>query len=187
MPKLASAVNIPSHAWSSHSGGGMARASLDDDDAWDDDFQTPHTPVHHIVWREDDGHGEPVDGRMESLRGSPGWWTGYQVDIGEEEATLETIDPTWRTTHWLQLVVQGISDDKVPWYEFISPLMVGIEGTALSLAKCLLMVWSVKVLGQDVCLPTPTALNIGQFMTREEVSEGIDKPLWFVAYSCALQ
>ena len=100
MPKLASAVNVLSHAWSSHSSGGMARASLDDDDTWDDDFQAPHTPVHCVVWRGDDGCREPIDGRMESLRGSPGWQTGYQVDIGEEEAMLETIDPTWRTTWW---------------------------------------------------------------------------------------
>ena len=102
---------------------------------------------------------------------------------------LETIDPTWRTTHWLQLAVQGISDDEVPWYELAIPLMVGTEGAALSLAKCLLAVWrwSVKVLGWDICLPTPTALNIGQFMTKEEVLEGVDEPLWFVAYSHALQ
>ena len=60
MPKLALAVNVPSHAQSSYSGGGMAWASLNNDDAWDDDFQTPHTPVH-------------CHGRMESLRGSPGW------------------------------------------------------------------------------------------------------------------
>ena len=32
-----------------------------------------------------------------------------------------------------------------------------------------------------------TALNIGQFMTKEEVSEGVDEPLWFAAYSRALQ
>ena len=31
------------------------------------------------------------------------------------------------------------------------------------------------------------ALNIGQFMTREEVLEGIDNSLWFAAYSHALQ
>ena len=168
MPKLALAVNVLSHAWSSHSGGGMAQASLNDEDTWDDDFQTPHTPVHSIIWREDDSLGEPVDGGMEALRGSPGWHTGYQVHVGEEE----TINPTWRTTHWLQLAVQGISDDEVPWYELVIPLMVGTEGTALSLAKCLLMIWrwSVKVLGWDVCPPTPTALNIGQFMTKEEVS-----------------
>ena len=50
MPKLASAVNIPAYAHSSCSSGGMARASLDDEDAWEDDFQTPHMPVCHIVW-----------------------------------------------------------------------------------------------------------------------------------------
>ena len=37
-------------------------------------------------------------------------------------------------------------------------------------------------------LPTaPTALNIRQFMTKEEVWEGVDEPLWFVAYSPTLQ
>ena len=125
MPKLASAVNIPSHAWSSHSGGGMAWASLDDEDAWEDDCQTLHTPVHCVVQREDGGCGEPVDGRIEASRGSQGWQPGYQIDIGEEETTLKTIDPTWRTTHWLQLAVQGISDDEVPWYELVIPLTVG--------------------------------------------------------------
>ena len=30
---------------------------------------------------------------------------------------LGTVDPTWRTTHWLQLAVQGISDNEVPWYK----------------------------------------------------------------------
>ena len=102
---------------------------------------------------------------------------------------LGTVDPTWRTTHWLQLVVQGILDDEVPWYELVIPLMVGTEGTALSLAKRLLAVWrwNIKVQGWDVCPPTLMALNIGQFMTREEVLEGVDNFLWFMAYSHAWQ
>ena len=54
---------------------------------------------------------------------------------------LETVDPTWRATHWLQLVVQGISDDEVPWYDLVTLLMVGTEGAALLLAKCLLTIW----------------------------------------------
>ena len=73
MPKLASAVNILSHAQSSHSGGGMAQDSLNDEDAWEDDFQTPHMPVCHVVWGEDGSCGEPVDGRMEASRRSPSW------------------------------------------------------------------------------------------------------------------
>ena len=189
MLKLASAVNIPSHAWSSHSGGGMAWVSLNEEDAWENDFQTSHTPVHCIVRGEDSGCGEPADGRMEASRRSPSWRLGYQVDIGEEETMHESINPTWRPTHWLQLVVQGISDDEVPWYELVIPLTAGAESAALSLAKHLLVVWrwSIKLLGEDICPPTPTALNIRQFMTKEEVAEGVGEPHWFVAYSHALQ
>ena len=121
MPKLALAVNIPSHAQSSHSCRGMARASLDNEDTWENDFQTPHMPVHCVVWQEGGSHREPAAGRMEASRGSPSWQPCYQVDIGEEEATLESIDPTWRATHWLQLVVQGITEDEVPWYKLVSP------------------------------------------------------------------
>ena len=189
MPKVASAVNIPSYARSSHSGEGMARASLDEDDTLEDDFQTPYTPVRCVVWQEDDGRRSPAEGRLESSRGSPGQRTEYQVDIGEEGDTLEMVNPTWRTTRWLQLAVQGISDDEVPWYKLITPLMVATEGTALSLVNRLLAVWrwSIKVQGRDVCLPAPTALNIGQFMTQEEVLENVDNSLGFVAYSCALQ
>ena len=49
------------------------QASLDEDDMWEDDFQTPHTPVRRIVWRENNGHGDPAEGRPESSRGSQGW------------------------------------------------------------------------------------------------------------------
>ena len=73
----------------------------------------------------------------------------------------------------------------MPWYEFVIPLTVGTEGAA----KHLLAVWqwSIKVQGRDICPPTPMALNIGKFMTREEVLEGVDDSLWFVAYSHTLQ
>ena len=60
---------------------------------------------------------------------------------------------------------------------------------ALSLAKCLLTIcwWSIKVQGWDVCPPALMVLNIGQFMTREEVLENVDNSLWFMAYSHTLQ
>ena len=84
---------------------------------------------------------------------------------------LEMVDPTWRTTRWLQLVVQGILDEEVSWYEYVALLMTGAKGMALSLAKCLLAIWqwSARVQGQDVCPPALTVLNIGQFMTWDEV------------------
>ena len=56
MPKVASVVNIPPYTWSSHSGEGMAQASLDQDEALEDDFQTQHMLVHRVMQQEDDGH-----------------------------------------------------------------------------------------------------------------------------------
>ena len=105
MPKVTSAVNIPPYTWSSHSIERTAWASLHQDEALEDDFQTQHTPVHHVMQQEDD------EGRLEYSGGSPGQQTEYQIDIGEEEEMLETVDPTWRASRWLQLAVQGISDD----------------------------------------------------------------------------
>ena len=49
MPKLASTVNVLGYAHSSRLGGGMAWAYLNDEDMWEDDFQTLHMPVHHVV------------------------------------------------------------------------------------------------------------------------------------------
>ena len=99
MPKLASAINVPSYSQSSCSGGGMAWASLDNEDAWEDDFQTPHMPVCCVVWQDGGGNREPAAEGMEASRGSPGWQLYYQVDVGEEKAeTLESIDPHWRAT-----------------------------------------------------------------------------------------
>ena len=132
--------------------------------------------------------GAAVEG-MEAPRGSPSWQSNFQVDIGEEEAkTLESIDPHWRATHWLQVAVQGIAEE-VPWYKLVILLTSGVEGTALSLAKHLLAVWrwSIKVRGEDACPPIPTILNIRQFMTKEEMTGGLGEPHWFMAYSHALQ
>ena len=102
---------------------------------------------------------------------------------------LECIDPHWRATHWLQVAVQGIAKEEVPWYELVTSLTSGAEGMALSLAKHLFMAWqwNIKVRGEDACPPALTILNIGQFMTNEEMTGGVGEPHWFVAYSHALQ
>ena len=86
----------------------MAQALLDQDEALEDDFQTQHMPVCCVMQWEDDGCQSSAEGRLEYSGGSWGQQTEYQVDIGEEEEMLETVDPTWRTTRWLQLAVQGI-------------------------------------------------------------------------------
>ena len=127
---------------------------------------------------------------MEAARGSPHWQSYFQVDVGEEEVEmLESINPHWRATHWLQVVVQGIAKEEVPWYKLVIPLTSRAEGAALSLAKHLLALWrwSIKVHGENTCPPTPTILNISQFMTEEEMAGALGEPHWFVAYSRALQ
>ena len=190
MPKLALAVNVLAYAHSSRSSRGMAGVSLDDEDTWEDDFQTLHTPVRCVVWWDGGSHGELTAERVEVPRGSPSWQSYFQVDVGEEEAEmLESIDPHWRATRWLQVVVQGIAKEEVSWYELVILLMLGAEGMALSLAKHLLVAWkwSIKVCREDACPPAPTVLNIGQFMTEEEMAGGVGEPHWFVAYSYTLQ
>ena len=146
-------------------------------------------PVCRVRWWRDSSSRSSARGGLECSGGSPGQRASYRLDIGEEEETLETVDPTWRTTRWLQLVVQGISDDEVPWYEYVAPLTSGAEGAALSLAKHLLAIWwwSIRVQGWDICLPALTVLNTGQFMTWDEVQGEVDNSLWFEVYSCALQ
>ena len=66
MSKVASAVNIPSYTRSCHSGEGTAWASLDEDEALEDDFQTLHMPVCHIMRWEDNGRQCSAKGRPES-------------------------------------------------------------------------------------------------------------------------
>ena len=117
--------------------------------------------------------GWPAVESMEASGGSPSWQSFFQVDVGEEEPeTLEDINPHWRAMCWLQVAVQGIAKEEVPWYKLVTPLTLGAEGVALSLAKHLLTAWwwNIKVCGEDDCPPPPTILNIGQFMTDEETA-----------------
>ena len=128
--------------------------------------------------------------RMEASRESPTWQSFFQVNIGKEEPeTLQDIDPHWRAMYWLQVAVQGITEEEVPWYELVTPLTSGAEGMALSLAKHLRAVWwwNIKVHEEDNCPPAPTVFNIGQFITDEEMARGVGEPHWFMAYFHTLQ
>ena len=60
MPKLSLAMSIPAYARSSRSAGGVAQALLDDDEDWEEDFQTPHTPVRCVVRQEEGSQGKPA-------------------------------------------------------------------------------------------------------------------------------
>ena len=79
---------------------------------------------------------------MEASGGSPTWQSFVKVDIGEQDSeTLEEIDPHWRAMCWLQVTIQGITEEGDLWYELVTPLTSGVEGAVLSLAKHLVTVW----------------------------------------------
>ena len=127
---------------------------------------------------------------METSGGSLAWQLVARVDVSEEELeTLEEFDPHWRAQQWLQVAVQGIRDKEVLWHELLTLLTSGAEGAAKALAKHLVATWqwSVKVEGEGMCPPTPSVLNMGQFLTDEEAEGGMGEPHWFMAYSCMLQ
>ena len=67
-------MSVLAYARSSHSAGGVAQASLNDDEDWEEDFQTPHTPICCVVRQEEGGQGKPATERMEASGGSPAWW-----------------------------------------------------------------------------------------------------------------
>ena len=70
-PKLSSAVSVPAYARSSRFAQGVAQALLDDDEDKEEDFQTPHIPMHHIIRQEEGGQGKPAAEQMEASGGSP--------------------------------------------------------------------------------------------------------------------
>ena len=85
---------------------------------------------------------------MEASGGSPAWQSFVQVDIGKQEPeSLEEINPHWRAMRWLQVAIQGVTDEEVLWYKLVTPLTSGAEGTALYLAKHLVTAWwwNIKV------------------------------------------
>ena len=106
-PKWPQWSMFPPHAWSSHSSERTALASLNQDEALEDDFQTQHMLVYHLRWWGDSGSGSSARGGLECSGGSPGQQAAYCLNIGKEEETLETVDPTWQTTQLAMAVTEG--------------------------------------------------------------------------------
>ena len=96
-------------------------------------------------------------------------------------------NPMWELIKWLEVCVETLREEDVLWWQLVVPLMdAGAAGTR-ELAKCFLTMWqwTVEVATTNFCLPTPTMLNIGQFLD-EEPKEGDCMP-WLLAYARALQ
>ena len=78
-------------------------------------------------------------------------------------------DSMWEVTKWLEACIETLREEDVPWWPLVAPLMdVGAPG-ARDLTKHFLAMsqWMVEVATTNFCLPTPTMLNIGQFLDEE--------------------
>ena len=96
-------------------------------------------------------------------------------------------DPMWEVIKWLEVCIETLREEDVPWWQLVAPLMdAGITGT-WKLAKHFLAMWQwmVEVATTNFCPPAPTMLNNGQFLD-EKPEEGDHMP-WLLAYTCALQ
>ena len=84
------------------------------------------------------------------------------------------VDPLWRTTKWLKNCEGEYEDDELIWWPLICPLMDWSEAAALGFTQQLLATWRMIVTAckPPDCLPTPTVLNIGQFLDEDTTGHG---------------
>ena len=95
--------------------------------------------------------------------------------------------PMWELIKWLEAHVETLREEDVLWWQLVAPLMDTGAAGARELTKHFLATWQwmVEVAATNFFPPTPSMLNIGQFLD-EELKEGDHTP-WLLAYTCALQ
>ena len=94
-----------------------------------------------------------------------------------------------QTTRWLQDCEVDLGDKELSWWPLVSPLIDGSFAATKDLAQQLMAAWKWvgAVSMYTVCLPTPTILNIGQFLDEDLTEHGRSMQQWPLAYACALQ
>ena len=97
------------------------------------------------------------------------------------------LDPMWQMTKWLESCGESLGEEDITWWPLVVPLTDGGTMAAKELTKHLIAAWRwmAKVSTMPLCPPTPTMLNIGQFLDGGP-KEGDHTP-WLLAYACALQ
>ena len=73
--------------------------------------------------------------------------------------------PMWEVTNWLEVHVEALREEDVPWLQLVVLLMDANAPGAWELAKHFLAMWQwmVELATTNFCLPALTMLNIGQF------------------------
>ena len=113
----------------------------------------------------------------------------HQCRMMQCSPTSQHMDPMWQTTKWLQVCEEGLDDEEISWWLLVSPLTDGSNMAMKDLARQLVAAWrwSGKVSKTPICLPSPTVLNIGQFLDEDAEEKGWDQQQWLLAYAHTLQ
>ena len=84
------------------------------------------------------------------------------------------IDPIWQTTRWLQDCEAGLDDKELSWWPLVSPPTDGSDAPTKELTRQLMAAWKWvgEVSESPICPPTPTILNIGQFLDKDLTGHG---------------
>ena len=167
-------MNMPLRAASSCSAEGAAAASLDhcgEEDKEDGSFHQFH-------------HRRVQQSSMHKQTATP----PHQVICSSPTKNIP-IDPMWQITRWLQNCEAGLGNEELSWWPLVSPLTDGIDATTKELPWQLMAAWkwAGAVSKTSVCLPTPTILNIGQFLDEDLTGHGWSMQQWLLAYPHALQ
>ena len=98
------------------------------------------------------------------------------------------VDPLWMKW-WLEECQEEFVEDELVWWSLIHSLMDGSDETMYGLVWRLLAAWrwAVETFNPHICPPTPTILNIRQFLDEDDEGHGWDVQCWMEACACALQ
>ena len=99
------------------------------------------------------------------------------------------IDLMWQTTKWLLNYETSLEEEEISWWLLVSPLTNGSDAATKDLTKRLMAAWKWVgvVLESPICPPTPTVLNIRQFLDEDLTGHGWIQQEWLLAYAHALQ
>ena len=127
-----------------------------------------------------------LDYKEDSNRESPFHETSRHIMMRSSPVRTH-LDPMWQMTTWLEPCRESLGEEDITWWLLVMPLTDGGTAAAKELSKCLVSVWRwmAKVSTTPLCPPTPTMLNIGQFLEGHP-KEGNHTP-WLLAYAHALQ
>ena len=112
----------------------------------------------------------------------------YQV-VCSSPSKGSKVDPLWQTTKWLKSCEGKYEDDELIWWPLVCLLTNGSNMATLGLAQQLMAAWrwAVTVSTPPACSPTPTIINIGQFLEGDTTGCGWGVQQWLEAYTHVLQ